>query len=978
MSTVAVIREETLTFSGEISGDIARGALGSSYDTLRGGDSDGSAGSPIGSITWNSHSMSGGVGILLIGWQVSCLDVTGASDSDSAYTSQALSGAGFFYEATATGSWEITAACELVIEHTGYTDLNTRGIAADPPHDYKARIYYRTKAGGAATATVSMGGATASTSSTIGSSVNIAIKDVASIECHAEASASASPFTFPPVAVPSYSRSASMTMSWRNASSTRSASVSGTYGSASSNTDSITCTGHVPGGATGGLFAADANLNVSPHKAYDIDAQIRAMSEAYPADVDLEWLKCAGTTDDVVASGGSWGDGYIQRNENGQVWIDTATVGVRTTDSFSYDDFGPLSLTIKSAWATTRKELTSDRQVPFKDRAMAGLTLSQIEEDELASGSDSASSSTSFTRTWSPAERFMGSRYLRIRVDCDSASPKPFKVTIGSKEWTKDRDEVTLVASTTAVAYTLDLLLPTNITTEIDPTDTTYPLLDIDDGPRTEGGDFSGVCGATEIVLSADDATVFGLYEAELLETGENSTYAVPGHTWGEMAPETEVSESGTVTEHFKRPWLEITTDGRLLSIEQTDCRLDKTTTNPGSIVTYTLYEYSLQWLHDNIRNDVRTWSVTLDAPAPGTGLDAYYNTDRELWGLWGGGAMFISEEWQYHFDESPGSMAWQGAFTDLDFTGQVGDIFGFDPGHATFDTPLKAAKVLGNQGEALVIDSLGGVPATEEITLTQASAGRGSDDTNGLGVARTGLDFGRADDGTVTITRTESGLTATYSPEARKRFHVRFWVPLEEPFFGLALVHGFAGYTLLARDYGGKIQVRRWPYPVFFGSPTLTVNVTSGPNETLPALCRPHFGTRIELMFIRPAGAYSCCTDDDGETWSIPTLAFADATCVAPIVDSGGGVLRAAIVEAGGSYVIKGTYQSPGDAGPSSTFTVQRYNGSTLEDLMVENVRFGLVAAPYGTAAILLTCVLEGDTTETNLVSYDEGRTFQ
>lgn len=212
--------------------------------------------------------------------------------------------------------------------------------------------------------------------------------------------------------------------------------------------------------------------------------------------------------------------------------------------------------------------------------------------------------------------------------------------------------------------------------------------------------------------------------------------------------------------------------------------------------------------------------------------------------------------------------------------------------------------------------------------------------------------------------------------PPHRLRRWLRFWY--EPGLANIALVHSLAGHVLTARVVDGDIQVKRWDHAVFHGSPAATVLATTGANNRAPSMERSHFGSRIELLFIVPgSGAMQCVSDDDGATWSEPTMAFANAVFTALTTDNFGGVLRVGMVPDSTGYLVQGTYQGPGDASPSAVFTVQRHSGS-LAALRVKKVGFGVQAAPFGTGAILMTCVLEGDTDETNLVSYDEGRTFK
>lgn len=792
-----VIRTETLTFSGTISAEQAQSFTLAPPDEADpdhiypAGGSSGNASCAIGGISWTSDYYDdkvAGVNTHHAGWIVSCGDAGGGSATGSHYTSTTIPGTNPPVTAalSSTGSWTITAVCELVIDHSGIT---TPSMAADPPHGYGAVVYWRTKAGSTAVSSVTLGGASASSSTTIVAASPLSIKNLGTESCTVFARG-----------LGGYSRSASMVMSWLGNSSSRSVSFTHAIGSASSGgaTVALTATSDATPGNTS---TASGDLTVAPPKAYELDTRIRAMSAAYPVDVSLDWSKALGLTDAVTASGGSWSGSYTQRCETGHISLSGASASY--SDSFSYDDFSPIALTIKSAWATARKELTSDLGVLFKDRYMAGISLVNADAD-LEAGTDSTTS-TSLTRTWSTPQKLMGGRYLQITARKSGSGSTPFTVALGGKTWNRDKDGTALAVTSSDADFVLDLLLPASATADSDGTDTFYPLSALSGGTRTEGGDYSGICSASSLTLSASSATAFVLGDVTLLASVDATAYALSAKTWNTLAPDSIVS-SHVTTAHFGRPWLELTTDGRLLSIEQTDCRLDHTTSDESPLDTYSLTDYSMQWLHDHLSDDVSAWSVTLDAPAVGAAgtLAEYYNVERECWGLLGGGAMWVPGSpgaWAFLFDVAPSELGWQGGFTSFDMTGGAGDIFEFGMGALPAGvTPLKMAKVLGNQGEGLSLDEAGAAVASDTLRLTQASTTRGEGTTDAIGLARTGLAFGRSDDGGITLAEVESLLDLAYGPLARKRLHGRY-VKIESHPLGAICSDSARGWLHVGRE---------------------------------------------------------------------------------------------------------------------------------------------------------------------------------
>ena len=212
--------------------------------------------------------------------------------------------------------------------------------------------------------------------------------------------------------------------------------------------------------------------------------------------------------------------------------------------------------------------------------------------------------------------------------------------------------------------------------------------------------------------------------------------------------------------------------------------------------------------------------------------------------------------------------------------------------------------------------------------------------------------------------------------PRHRERRWIRLWL---NSLHGLSLLHSSTGCLCLASVGNvGQIRFRRDHYaaPVAW---ILDADVTSGPLDSQPALFLYPSG-RIGLLFTRSGATrdvWECYSDDDGATWSEPAMSFSNASYPGADIDFAGGVLRAAICESGAGYVLKATYQAPGDVAASSPFALQRWTGSAMVDMRVERRGFSLKSAPEGGGALILACILEGDTSDTILVSRDFGATW-
>lgn len=180
----------------------------------------------------------------------------------------------------------------------------------------------------------------------------------------------------------------------------------------------------------------------------------------------------------------------------------------------------------------------------------------------------------------------------------------------------------------------------------------------------------------------------------------------------------------------------------------------------------------------------------------------------------------------------------------------------------------------------------------------------------------------------------------------------------------------------------GDQIRVRRWDLPVPQAATpdytTLATTPGSGERDTQPNLFTSGQG-RIGLLFRRSgasAGIYETWSEDDGQTWSTPAVAIADAQQPQSAVDISGGILRAGwLRDAGNIGLLKATWQAPGDSSASSVFSLTNAAGGA--DLRVKSSGYSISAAPAGGSEFLLTCTLEGETSTSDWRSVDDGRSW-
>jgi hypothetical protein len=249
------------------------------------------------------------------------------------------------------------------------------------------------------------------------------------------------------------------------------------------------------------------------------------------------------------------------------------------------------------------------------------------------------------------------------------------------------------------------------------------------------------------------------------------------------------VSEADTTTYHKIRQSYEVDLEGRLIAAEWSDTEWDTTVGGATGVYTHSLYERSIEWLAGRI-NAAKLcpkWSSTIAAVSVGTGSAAWYNREREMHGILGGGLWWKAPvgatpgSWEAGIDatqrtnaDGPLTLPWQGGFTRLsNCPGNVGDVFQHANSGTTGALTLKAAKVLRTQGVGLSLTTAGLNDTSSTLTLTQASTARGTGATNSDGYAQTGTPFGRGAGGDITLDF-DAGTPASYPGRARKRRHFR------------------------------------------------------------------------------------------------------------------------------------------------------------------------------------------------------------
>lgn len=736
-----------------------------------------------------------------VGWEITVTDPLGGSTTDEEFQNYNLTGDFLDVFRNISGSWSASIDCELCLEVTDPAIPSGTGSSAvnynpDPPHGRTYRLFFRRRNGGAWSISCSIGSKTVSRSGTFSNNTEIGCPDsiISTVESVGTQQVGHAAFTV----------EQKITGTWRGALIGTEISASGSGASAAAdNTVGVQAIASVTNDPIGDSSNAYATRSLAVPLVFDLDAQLRAMEVGYPDSLTLEYQR-AGTTVDETATGSFADNGRTYRSESSEVWVNYNNTTYEDRETYSHpSNWGPISIGIKSSSATSNNEPTSDLKLLLKDRKMNALSVETPESTANLTGSDSAFAGSpwgvqrSYTGLANGWQGLMGWRYLEVIIAETGGASSGAAVTIkiGSKSWTKDKDGTALTApgSGNSRTWYIDLCSPSSESVTTDTCDTTYPY----DGDwsalgggednyyRTGTGPYSGVNRATSIRIEVGSSRTFTITSIKgwrvIAETVRSTN--LPTHNgWIEQRPATVVSEADTTTYHKVRQSYEVDLDGRLITAEWSDTEFETTVGGVSGVYTHTLYQRSLKWLVDRI-NAVSIcpgWSATIIAPVSGTGSQEWYNRDREMHGLLGGGYYWSSGAWVSGIDIAQRTQAggaqtllWQGGFTELtNCPGDVGDVFEHDTGATTGTLELKAAKMLRSQGIGLSLTTAGLSKDASTLTLTQGTAkGTGTSGTNGY--AQTGSPFGNGNGGDFTLDF-DGGDTGTYAAKARKRRHFR------------------------------------------------------------------------------------------------------------------------------------------------------------------------------------------------------------
>lgn len=360
----------------------------------------------------------------------------------------------------------------------------------------------------------------------------------------------------------------------------------------------------------------------------------------------------------------------------------------------------------------------------------------------------------------------------------------------------------------------------------------------------------------------------------------------------------------------------------------------------------------------------------------------------------------------------SSGSVGCQMLMSSLDFYPGCGDVFGLGGASPAPNTIyIGASKIYRAQSHGILSEKGAGVfpavsgstvtlyPGPGEVQPTGAAVGSATSDSP-QGVYRTigeGLDgFNAVTSGGVTTVNDNVGIvTARNGSGAPQSISITVGeAKLSRAAFRLSaavaaiirpdnLGHTDGSFHRVSGVYdmsGAPAGIAYWRCdtgaPRTAGDWTIAaVPISADPTDANPSICIDHWG-RVWCRWQRTAGVYVAFSDDDGVSWSSPTLAIANGLYPVNRTGHDGSIYIAAYVDDGtgmSTGTIKAQWQYPGDTAPSSPVTLRKWNGSALVNIAVQLGSFMLAPLMAVHGGWMLTVVEVGASATTDYISYDD-----
>lgn len=624
---------------------------------------------------------------------------------------------GLPYDQDVGGTWEMTLdveECRVTTAHSTndpITHMPNYGGAAvtDFPFGEVENVYERTKIGGIASVTITMGGLTATASGAITSNITL------------------------PTEYPVYRKTYASASNMTNTASCSLAFLGFANETYTHSSGPVGCT-HSSVTVVGSNAGNDGTLEstCSPPRKFIIDGALRSDAYAWPGSGEVRIKRMAGEAYVGIVAADGWGYSHTQRSVNYSATLN----GVAQT-SLVISEASPME-----CWLVPdAPDASNEWRMLLHGWIYDALDIAQAASVNV-DGSYSVTLGGTVTRTLT-TQSLNGYRYLQIDGGVGAANAT-FTLTIGAKEWSAE-------CNGSGVA-TVDLCSPTNAAVDVDPLTHRWAWpIDVD----TVAGD--GCLWGCERVTGY---TISG-GSAALTVPANGVKLVRADHTLLTIEPEFDNwhSDGATVT---RRQFAVGDTDGRR-SYENEDGYISSGTPQQDSIETFNDEVGLVETGYVRHQGWTATLKAAVDVADGASGTDMtynYLNRNRAATWLFGAGVLWDATsgtgEWRYGCDLDAAStltVPAQALFDRVEWYPGCGDVFGHRDGAHRYEyadtdgtngeIELRAHRILRSAATGIALKAADGKPlegATVAVLEATSHTPYGSGTTDVRGEYLTGL----------------------------------------------------------------------------------------------------------------------------------------------------------------------------------------------------------------------------------------------
>lgn len=688
---------------------------------------------------------------------------------------------------------------------------------------------------------------------------------------------------------------------------------------------------------------------------YDLNARLRSFADPFPGGGTLHWLATASGYQPLSGSSVS----AITKQRNYQAYCEIDNV---LQNSTAATETGWMRV-----YATNTGDDSRDWRCAIHGKPFYSFTLSQDANTAVASGGV-YTTTTSFTPS---VQNWEGYRYLRFTADQSGT------LTITNSAGDSKAFGWTVAIPGTAQTITLDLCSPTTWSVEplpaVDSRTGRWPLVNPSTGPTghpDEGstiaaankGVYAGIFWAASCQASGFSGTLH-LGALSLIRNQNSFATFLP-----KFLPDYYGWKDSAAKTYYLAPFLTLESDGKLVADWPAGLHILPLSGSKS------FSQYQLTDLIGFINSSPGWHAIAATSFPP----DGYHNNSLLAWTAFGSGAVYRSGLWTEGVDVSVGSSGIniyaQTLFDQVQGYPLIGNAWEAADYSGPPGLPINVTKHWRGQAAGLVLNTDGTPLAGAQIkTLNPSPTGSGTADSQGA--YKTGPSYGPAP--IDTTTELAAGTPSDHKPWAN-RWRVRdsFRATLTGERQPWNLVTPPGDYHRASISAGGDIVYRS--APLAGNDWAVQTTLTSSGNWGWPRMVRDPL-SRIELRAIQSGqGAYGFISDDEGATWSSPTLLNMSAILCDIRISFDGTLLETSFIPNSGTSG-PGTFsmrvRRAGDSAWSSPFVPLDDTGANLAS---DGSGFAVEHALEGPDRWILTMVKAGETTASDWWSADDGATWK